>query len=714
MRNIHWIQGDNLCESPLFRRNFFLEQMPLSAQIEICGLGYFQFYVNGKRIGDQEFMPAATNYSSILGNDTTYPVWEERSSYRTLYLDFDILQYLGTGENVLGFQLGNGWYHQTRRLDEGHFVFGFPKLRYELTIIQPDGTKRFLESDSETLWHPSELIGNNLFFGERHDLRLRQKDWCTAAADLSGWKPARPSHAPESQLVKQQCPADKVLRTIHPVLLKEEESRKLYDCGENIAGWASIRCAGKSGESVRVRYSEELDEKKYDLDFQSAGGDVQVQEDQYICDGTPAIVHPKFCWHAFRYFEVEGPGEAASVSVVCNDISVTSTFRCSDPVLNWLYDAYIRTQLDNYHNCIPTDCPHRERLGYTGDGQLTSETAMLTLGTKQLYEKWYQDILDSQGKDTGHIPHTAPFLGGGGGPGGWGCAVYVIPVNYYRVYGDPSLLQKGYPAIVRWLDYMHSRCKNGLVVREEEGGWCLGEWCAPASETQTIPEAFVNTCFYLQGLIELKEIAEILHLTTPAWADERIKESTDAVIRTYFNAETGDFCSGVGAANAFALNLGLGTPQTAQNLIDKYRTLGRMDTGIFGTPILLEQLFQQGEADLALRLLTNTSPVSFAHMMQSGATTLWETWEGTGSHNHPMFGSVVKLLFREILGIRQQKNTCGFRDYFIAPASISSLAWAEGSIQTEDKTISVKWTQEDGRMKITTRETAIKPGKQKH
>ena len=146
-------------------------------------------------------------------------------------------------------------------------------------------------------------------------------------------------------------------------------------------------------------------------------------------------------------------------------------------MLNWLYEAYIRTQLDNYHGCIPSDCPHRERLGYTGDGQLTAETAMLLLDTKELYRKWYQDILDSQGAETGHIPHTAPFLGGGGGPGGWGCAVYQVPLAWAKIYGDDSLLVQGYDAILRWFDYMDAHSEKGLVVREEEGGWCLGDWC---------------------------------------------------------------------------------------------------------------------------------------------------------------------------------------------------------------------------------------------
>jgi len=671
-----------------------LEEIPGEAKIEICGLGYFLLYVNGERVGDQEFIPAVTNYSSVLGCDTTYPVWEERIGYRCLFVTFDLLPFLKKGENVIGVQLGNGWYHQTKRVDEGKFIFGFPKLRYELTMLQENGEEIFLESDPETLWKPGEVTENNLFCGETLDLRLVQEDWCREGADLSEWKPARPAHAPEAVLTEQTCPGDRVLRSMEPVLLEKNGDRKLYDCGENIAGWVSIRCMGKEGEKIRVRYSEELDGSGHGLDFLSAGGNRQIQEDCYICNGSSMTVHPKFCWHGFRYFEVEGPGEAVSASVVCSDVSVLSSFRCSDPVLNWLYDAYIRTQINNFHNGIPSDCPHRERLGYTGDGQLTSETAMLLLDSGKLYEKWYQDILDSQGANTGHIPHTAPFLGGGGGPGGWGGAVYVIPMNYYRVYGDSSLLEKGYPAIVRWLEYMNTRCENGLVVREEEGGWCLGEWCAPESEPEMIPAAFVNTYYYIQGLQETKEAARILHQKEPEWLEERLRQARDAVVNTYFDRQTEDFCGGIGAANAFALNLGLGTARTKENLITKYKELGRLDTGIFGTPVLVERLFREGEADLAFTMLANRSRISFAEMMKNGATTLWEKWEGSDSHDHPMFGSVVKLLFTEILGIRQKEGSCGYTDLFVDPADIKALTWAEGFLRTSAGTVSVSWKRD--------------------
>ncbi|MDY3919090.1 MAG: family 78 glycoside hydrolase catalytic domain [Candidatus Limivivens sp.] len=711
MKNMHWIQGGRECEAPLFRREFVLEELPRRAELEICGLGCFLLFVNGMRVGDQECAPAPTAYSSVLGCEALYPVWEERSRYRTHYLVFDLLPFLKIGKNVLGVQLGNGWYHQTRRQAEGKFVFGFPKLHYELTITGQDGSREFLESDPETLWKPGEILENNLFYGETQDLRLYQKEWCTEAARSEGWAPALPVHGPETELVKQECPADRVIRQIRPVLQRKEEGRRIYDCGENISGWVVMRCPGEPGANVTVRHSEELTEDGKNLDFASAGGERQIQQDTYFCGETEQRVHPKFCWHGFRYFEVTGPGEPEAVSVVHTDIPVTSDFRCSSPVLNWLYEAYIRTQLNNFHGCIPSDCPHRERLGYTGDGQLTAEAAMLTLDVREVYRKWMGDILDSQGKDSGHIPHTAPFLGGGGGPGGWGCAVYQVPMAYYRIYGDLSLLREAYPAILRWLDYMYRHCENGLVVREEAGGWCLGEWCRPlADQEPEIPVPFVNTYYYIKGLLAVREASVLLEEELPDWVEVRAAESRKAMKARYFREDTESFCEGAGAADAFALDLGIGTAKTREQLIRRYREKGCLDTGIFGTPVLLETLFREGEGDLAYALLTEKTDASYAGMMESGATTLWETWDGRDSHDHPMFGSVVKLFFTEILGIRQKEGTAGFTEYRIEPAVIRNLDWAEGFLTTGQGILNVSWKKgADGKIET---ESRICPGEQ--
>ena len=729
MKKEHWICGGAGCEAPLFRRSFWLDRTERfqSARLEICGLGYFLFYINGKRISDQELMPAMTDYASVLGCETTYPVWEERSAHRCRYLSFDLLPYLKAGENVLAVRLGNGWYHQTERIAEGKFVFGLPKLWFELTLTDADGRQEWIESDRQTLWHPGGLLKNNLFLGEVRDLRKEPEGWQYLDADLSGWKPAQPVHAPETLLEEQTCPPDRVIRKLYPILIGEYDGRKIYDCRENIAGRVVLSCLGKKGECITVRHAEEL-AADGTLDFESAGGSDQLQQDHYICDGRIQTLHPLFCWHGFRYFETEGSCEVLCVEVIHTDVAVTSSFSCSDPVLNWLYEAYIRTQLDNYHGCVPSDCPHRERLGYTGDGQLTAETAMLLLDAKELYRKWYQDILDSQGAETGHIPHTAPFLGGGGGPGGWGCAVYQVPLAWAKIYGDDSLLVQGYDAILRWFDYMDAHSEKGLVVREEEGGWCLGDWCFPASEEkEQLPEAFINTFYYLHGLQEMMQISEKMNNKLTIRFAEREKNVKNAFLDAYFDPETGDFCEGRAAGNAYGLALGLGDKRTKKHLVEKYEALGRFDTGIFGTSMLLEQLFSIGAGDLAVRLLTNDSEAaSFAHMKRNGATTLWERWDGRESHNHPMFGACVRLLFTQILGIRmtpsaqppvvnpaqpdvtappaqalkplngelQPPAVPGSTQHFSYEIRLSSqrqLTWAKGSIQTPDGILSVSW-----------------------
>ncbi len=729
MKKEHWICGGAGCEAPLFRRSFWLDRTERfqSARLEICGLGYFLFYINGKRISDQELMPAMTDYASVLGCETTYPVWEERSAHRCRYLSFDLLPYLKAGKNVLAVRLGNGWYHQTERIAEGKFVFGLPKLWFELTLTDADGRQEWIESDRQTLWHPGGLLKNNLFLGEVRDLRKEPEGWQDPDADLSGWKPAQPVHAPETLLEEQTCPPDRVIRKLYPILIGEYDGRKIYDCRENIAGRVVLSCLGKKGECITVRHAEEL-AADGTLDFESAGGSDQLQQDHYICDGRIQTLHPLFCWHGFRYFETEGSCEVLYAEVIHTDVAVTSSFSCSDPVLNWLYEAYIRTQLDNYHGCIPSDCPHRERLGYTGDGQLTAETAMLLLDAKELYRKWYQDILDSQGAETGHIPHTAPFLGGGGGPGGWGCAVYQVPLAWTKIYGDNSLLVQGYDAILRWFDYMDAHSEKGLVVCEEEGGWCLGDWCFPASEEkEQLPEAFINTFYYLHGLQEMMQISEKMNNKLPIRFAEREKNVKNAFLDAYFDPETGDFCEGRAAGNAYGLALGLGDERTKKHLVEKYEALGRFDTGIFGTSMLLEQLFSIGAGDLAVRLLTNDSEAaSFAHMKRNGATTLWERWDGRESHNHPMFGACVRLMFTQILGIRMTPSaqppvvnpaqpdvtappaqalkpldgelqppavpaSAQHFSYEIRLSSQRQLTWAKGSIQTPDGILSVSW-----------------------
>ncbi len=689
-----WIAAQG-SESPQFRGIFSVNE-PSSATIRICGLGFFELWINGQKVSDDLLVLAWSDYAPRSLRNLTYPI-NDRFSHRTYYLEYDLLPYLRSGENVLGAWLGNGWYNQNRRTAEGILDYGKPTLCFSVKWQEADGSTLSFASGEHMLWRQSEIIENNIYMGEVHDLSLHNPNWCTIDGHSLPWQPVQIVDPPQTNFQPQDCPPDRVIRTISPTLIFEDETRQIYDCRENISGWAVLDLPANPGAEVTVRYSEEYDERNHALDFESAGGSGQVQTNRYIASDAPTLVHPRFGWHGFRYFQLEGIAQVREVQVVHSDHSVTSRFASSNPTLNWLYEAYLRSQLTNIHCGVPSDCPHRERLGYTGDGQLTAQAAMLCLDVRSLYIKWMRDIADGQDPTTGHVQHTAPFYGGGGGPGGWGSAIWIIPWQFYMHYGDDSLLREYLPAILKWLDYMESRSEEGLVVREEEGGWCLGEWCAP---NQTIPEPYVNTYYYIKGLETTLQIGRILNRPVDdERQDQRIERARTAITSAYHDPDSGSFCAGANGADAFALDIGLGDERTKTNLITRYRTLQTFDTGMFGTDLVIDQLFRLGEGDLAFSLLTNDSPTSFERMRRMGATTIWETWDASVSHNHPMFGGVVRNLFTHILGIRQAPGTAGFSNVTIKPMPIAGLEWVKGSIATPQGTLSVEI---DGSGKVTT------------
>lgn len=672
-----WKQADPELQAPSFRREFTVTD-PEKAVIDICGLGFFELYINGKKVSDDLFVPAWSNYEPRLNRRIIYPINDEMC-YRTYYLEYDVTSYLNTGKNCIYVILGNGWYNQHERNCEGDFWYGTPKLAFTMDITEKDGNIITLHSGESLKWADSDITRTNIYFGEDRDLRVNAESPKYAGFDDSGWNEAEIAKTPETVFYKQNFPADKVIRTITPKLIADCDGRKVYDLGENITGYAYVTCTGASGEKVTVTHSEEINEDGT-LNYDSAGGNGQIQTDTFICSGTERTVNAKFTWHAFRYAEVTGPAHIDTVAVVHTDIPVTATFESSSEELNWLFDAYVRTQLDNYHCCIPSDCPHRERLGYTGDGQLTCDTAMYVFDCRALYEKWMRDIADCQDVNNGHVQHTAPFYGGGGGPGGWGGAIYVVPMTMYRHFGDKGILEKYLPNIRKWIDYMWSRSENGIVMREEEGGWCLGDWCTPEFPP-SVPNEFINTYYYIKGMRACVEAFRILEKEPDEELLSRLEITEKTFVERFLDKKTGSFCNGHNAADAFAIDLGLHTEQTVKNLIAKYEELGTFDTGIFGTDVLIDVLFKLNRGDIALKLFTNLTETSFEFMRKAGATTIWEDWDGRGSHNHPMFGAVIRSFFTHILGIRQKEGSAGFKEYEVKPVKIPGLS-AKGSITT--------------------------------
>ena len=687
--NVCWVKAEDSCQSPIIIHNFCAEK-PLEGYLEITGLGYFAVRINGMEITADRFVPAFSDYEKRDLSSLLYPI-SDTFTHRIYFLRYDCTHALKPGENTIEIRLGNGFYRQTERTIEGTGQFGQDlKTAFCLVFRDESGCKEIF-SDGTELWRESEIVSSHLFTGEVHDAGKFNQ--------VPVWKPVQIVPTPQSELTLQTCPADKVIRTITPVLLQETDCKRIYDAGENISGNVRVTTSAPAGTEIRLRYAEILNDGQ--LDFKTTGSDYicasgcsQIQEDVFICDGKTRSFEPLFVWHAFRFFEVIGPVDSLQVQVIHSDTPVSSTFQSDSEGMNWLYEAFLRTQLNNMHGGVPSDCPHRERLGYTGDGQVCAKATMLTTDSREFYRKWIRDILDCQDVAGGHVQHTAPFMGGGGGPGGWGCAIVLVPYAYYRQYGEAQMLRQCYEPMKKWLSYLDSRLENQLVSREETGGWCLGDWCT--LEKTVLPEPFVNTYFYIKCLHILEKIASVLDKPEDIGTfTAKAEKATKALLNVYFDEETGNFFGNVQGANAYGLDLGLGDARTLDHLVAHYEKLGHFDTGFLGTDILLDVLFRKGQKDLAFRLLESRELGSFLYMKDRGATTLWEDWHGKDSHDHPMFGAAARQLFTSVLGIGQAEDTAGYRNLMISPQIPEKMQFAKGSIRTENGTISVFWQKEN-------------------
>jgi alpha-L-rhamnosidase len=352
------------------------------------------------------------------------------------------------------------------------------------------------------------------------------------------------------------------------------------------------------------------------------------------------------------------------------------------------------------HLGFPSDCPHRERLGYTGDGGVCSLAAMTLIDSKDFYRKWIRDIFDSQDKIGGHVAHTAPFAGGGGGPVGWGGAAITVPYNYYKTFGDKTPLYEHYEGMKRYVDYILSRSLGGLVMREEDGGWVLGDWCT--LDECVIPAPLVNTALFVKCLEYMSEISLALEQRDDAERFDVIRaEISHALRQKYIDTATGDFADGVQGANAYAIYASVADERTKRRLIEKYCALGHFDTGFIGTYVLAGLLFDIGAKNVAFELMTSHEPGGFGYMMDRGATTLWEYWRGEGSHDHPMFGASALYLFSHILGITQLDGSYGYERVLIRPIIPDLLDNASGSIMTPKGEIGVAFERTDSGVNFT-------------
>lgn len=695
--------------APYLRTVFRMDGPIKAARAYVCGLGYYELYLNGTKVGNQVLAPAQTDYGPRNLQHLLYPV-RDNGLKRVLYNTYDITSHLRSGNNAVGVILGNGWYNQRARRVEGWMWYGQPRLMLQLRIEYADGTVMLMGTTPQWKVATGPILQDAIFTGETYDARREMPTWCQADFDDSAWSSARTFTAPGGPLQAQNCPFDRVVETlavtalVRPVrgleaqIFQPKPGLYGFDCGRNFAGWVRLKLRQPAGTKIKIQYIED-------------SGLRYGQSDTYIAKGRGEEVYePRFTWHGFRYIEVSGcvnPPEAQAISGRCvhADVQSGGAFECSSPLLNQIYANYRRTQLAAMHGGVPMDCPHRERLGYGADGHLSAQSAIYSFDMHRFYIKWAQDLADAQGPRSGFIPHTAPFEGGGGGPA-WGSAAVLIPWYVYLYYGDRRILETHYEVMRKWVAFLQS-CTNhlGIITHEEPGGWCLGDWATP--ETIAVPPELVNTCYLAHLCNVMADIAGIMNRQADvARFKLGARRATGAVNAKFLNMARSGYSIERQGANVFPLAFGIVPSAVESKVFDQLvqhiekTTHCHFDTGILATPLILDVLTRHGRADLAMAMMSQTTYPSYGWQIAIGATTLWEQWNGRGSHMHPMFGSVCAWFYRDLAGIKPVRRDPGFKTIDIAPHLVPGLTWVRAQYHCPFGNIRSDWRWQGGQLAL--------------
>lgn len=689
--------------APYFRKEFTIEKAIKKAMVYVCGLGFYEMYFNGDKIGDQVLAPAVTNYDRRSLKKLLYH-YDDQSTQRVLYNVFDVTSNLEKQNNVIGVVLGNGWYNQRDRIVEGYMWYDVPKLLLQLEIEYKDGSKETIISDQSWKTTTGPILHDAIFTGEIYDARLELGSWNQAGYDDSAWKSVLSVRPPTGMLRVQTVPFTKIMGTVDTYFEQANDSLFVFTLPETVAGWCELSVKGQAGDTVKLR-------------FISDEGLSYGQEDMYILrGGQNERWEPRFTWHAFKKVEVtatqgvEISKQSIRVKSIYTDIRNTGSFDCSNQLFNNICQAYNRTMQANFKGIISSD-PHRERLAYTGDGQIITESLLYSYDMTCFLKKFISDISDASNKNTGYVPHTAPFGGGGGGPA-WGSAYVIIPWNYFCHYGDTTLLEEHYYGMKHWIEYLSTRTDDkGIVVREEPNGWCLGEWSTPHNVIE-IPASLVNTAYFYHVTCIMANIANFLNKKEDE--DEfhilarTIKKNFNIA---FYNEVTHHYWEGKQGADVFALAFGLVPDSNREKvftaLLKHLEKINyHFDTGILATPLLLQVLTENGRADLAYKIMNQRDFPSYGYLADKKNNTLWETWNGDGNdegcgHCHPMFGSVVAWFYNSLAGIKPDLSNPGMKHFYVEPVIVTSLKYCKATYDSLYGRICSNWKiDENGNLNL--------------
>ena len=694
-----WITAGQAKGAPLFRKKFSVRGEVRRAKAYVTGGGYFELYMNGKRVGDDYLVPNFTNYTVRKDLDKGFIAMEAKfSGYRVLYLSYDITDMLRPGENVAGAILGDGFYRSsnTRWIKP----FGEPCLLCQIELTYADGSKDVIPTDISWLTKPSAIIMNGVYDGEVYDARLETPQWAEPGCDETDWKPVQLAEAPIGKLTAHTSPTDRICEVLKPVgFTQNDKGEYEVDFGKEISGWIRIsNMKGEAGSKVTVRYISE--------------SPLGTQEYIMKGDGSESYA-PRFTWYVFSKAVISGVelrADQLQAEAVNTNVPLNSEFRCSNELFNKILRIWQRSQMDNMHGCISSDCPHRERSPYTGDGQITCSTVMQNFEAAAFFRKWMRDIRDAQNPETGYVPNGAPWQPGCGGGVAWGAAMNVMPWEFYLQYGDIHELEVNYRPMkeqvrhmLKWLT--PEGTMNQQMRNPEDGELCymfnLGDHASPYKKPgdETVHTFYLWLCAEYTALAARTLGHEAEYNEYHALA-ERVKAAYHRKFYQENDKTYGDY-----GPNVLALWMG-GLPEGRKDVaVEALRHEimdihgGHIHVGFITAKFLLETLTDNGLHDVAMTLMNKTDFPSFGNWIRQGATTTWEEWDGQHSHNHPMYGGCLTWFPRRLAGINIAADGAGYKRFEVRPVPTQGLDSVYYSQRTVQGTVSSRVVSSGGRLR---------------
>ena len=692
--------------APYLRRAFLVEKT-VKARLLICGLGFYELYLNGCRLTKGRLAPYISNPDDFLYYDA-----------------YDVE--LAAGENVIGVWLGNGFQNNPGGhiwdFDKAAFR-GAPQMALRLEYADAAGAPCVLESDEQWRTAPSPLLFDDYRFGERYDARLEIPDWNRPGFDDSGWSPALRAPLPRGE--RRLCPVEPidVVREIRPLSVTKAEDGFLYDFGVNTAGVCCLRLRGPPGQCVTLVHSERVVDGRPDIGSILCGSehwdrDISlIHRDVYICKGEGEESYtPTFTYHGFRYVLVSGITEDQAVPELLTYLEIHSLleerggFTCSDDTATKLQEMTRRSDLSNFYY-FPTDCPQREKNGWTADAALSAEHVLLNLSAENSYREWLRNICKAQ-DDRGALPGIVPTSGWGfewGNGPAWDSVLVYLPYYMYLYRGDKAVLEECAVSILRYLHYLTTQVNPEGLIRIGLGDWCpvdrgADQYKAPLEFTDTVISMDIAEkaafLFGELGMAEQQAFALSIASRLRAAVRERLIDTatmtaagrcqtSQAMALFYHVFEPGE------QPAAFARLLALIEEQD-----------GHFDVGVLGGRVLFHVLTAFGRSDLAFDMIVRPDFPSYGNWVARGATTLWEDFQREGgpvcSRNHHFWGDISSWFIQSLAGIRFNPHRRNLSEVDFRPSFIPQLTHAEGFHLAPAGRIASSWQRgDDGHIRLT-------------